>query len=66
MAIDLCDLVNILDKNCPLKTLEIAFQSFSDFKIFLGKKTGQTRQVARPIGTSVIRQWLKNIPILRT
>ena len=39
MAIDLCDLVNILDKiNCPLKTLEIAFQGFSDFKIFLGKK----------------------------
>ena len=31
MAINLCD--------CPLKTLEIAFQSFSDVKIFLGKKT---------------------------
>ena len=55
MAIDLCDLVNILDKNCPLKTLEIAFQSFSDFKIFLGKKT-QTRQVAHLIGASVIRR----------
>ena len=43
MAIDLCDLVNVLDKiNCPFKTLEIAFQSFSDFKIFLGKKTPDT------------------------
>ena len=64
MAIDLCDLENILDKiNCPLKTLEIAFQSFSDFKIFLGEKT-QTRQVAHLIGASVIRRWLKNIPIL--
>ena len=56
MAIDLCDLVNILDKiNCPLKTLEIAFQGFSDFKIFLGKKT-QTRQVAHLICASVIRR----------
>ena len=26
-------------QNCPLKTLEIAFQSFSDFKIFVGEKT---------------------------
>ena len=38
MVIDLCDLASILDKNL-LKTLEIAFQSFSDFKIFLGKQT---------------------------
>ena len=36
MVIDLCDLASILDKNL-LKTLEIAFQSFSDFKNFLGE-----------------------------
>ena len=54
MAIDLCDLVNILDKNCPLKTLEIAFQSFSDFKIFVGEKTPD-QPSGYLIGASVIR-----------
>ena len=38
MAINLCDLANIFRQNCHLTTLEIAFQRFSAFKIFLGKK----------------------------
>ena len=53
MAIDLCN--EHCRQNCPLKTLEIAFQSFSDFKFSWGKKP-QTRQVAHLIGASVIRQ----------
>ena len=64
MAIDLCDLANILDKIFHSKPWKWLLEH-QDFKIFQGKNP-QTRQAVHPIGTHVIRWWLKNTLILHT
>ena len=53
MAIDLCDLANILDKIFHSKPWKWLLEH-QDFKIFQGKNP-QTRQAVHPIGTHVIR-----------
>ena len=47
-------LANTLDKNCSLRTLEMAFQSI------------KIQIAARSFGTRMIPQWLKIIPVLHT
>ena len=64
MAIDLCDLANILDKIVLSKHWKYLFRTLR-FQNFLGEKF-QTPQVAHPIDAHVICLWLKNIPILHT
>jgi len=54
--------INLLNlaKNCPLRTLEMAFQVRQDFKFFREKPPDPL--AAHPIGAPVTRQCLKNIP----
>lgn len=53
------DLVNILDKNCPLRTPEMAFQRIKSSK-FSGGECPQTILAARPFSTGLIKKisWL--------
>ena len=53
------DLVNILDKNCPLRTPEMAFQRIKSSK-FSGGECPQTVLAARPFSTGLIQKisWL--------
>ena len=53
-----------LAKNCPLRTLEMAFQVIK-MSIFLGKNPLHPL-AAHPIGAPVTRRCLKNIPLLLT
>ena len=52
------DLENILDRICPLRTLEMAFQSTKISK-FSGGACSQTPLVAGPFSARLIRRWLK-------
>ena len=52
------DLENILDRICPLRTLEMAFQSTKISK-FSGGACPQTPLVAGPLSASLIRRRLK-------
>ena len=49
------DLVNILDKNCPLRTPEMAFQRIKSSK-FSGGECPQTILAARPFSTGLIKK----------
>ena len=53
------DLENILDRICPLRTLEMAFQSTKISK-FSGGTCPQTPLVAGPFTARLIHRWLKN------
>ena len=55
------DLENILDRICPLRTLEMAFQSTKISK-FSGGACPQTPLVAGPFSARLIRRWLKKNP----
>ena len=55
------DLENILDRICPLRTLEKAFQSTKISKFSVGA-CPQTPLVAGPFSARMIRQWLKKKP----
>ena len=59
------DLANTLDKNFPLRTLEIAFQRNKISKHSRGE-CSQTSQATRPFGARVNLRLLKDIPILHT
>ena len=52
------DLENILDRICPLRTLEMAFQSTKISK-FYGGACPQTPLVAGPFSARLIGQWFK-------
>ena len=52
------DLENILDRICPLRTLEMAFQSTKISK-FSGGACPQIPLVAGPFNAHLIRRWLK-------
>ena len=55
------NLVNIFDKNCPLRTLEMAFQRIQ-FSVFFGENTPRS-----PRGSPFqLSKKKKNIPILHT
>ena len=54
-----------LDRICPLRTLETAFQSTKLSK-FSGGACPQTHLVAAPFSASLIRRWLKKPTILYT
>ena len=56
------DVVNILDKNCPLRTPEMAFQRIKSSK-FSGGECPQTLLAAHPFRAGLIK---KNILILLT
>ena len=53
------DLENILDRICPLRTLEMAFQSTKISK-FSGGACPQTPLVVGPFTARLIHRWLKN------
>ena len=42
------NLANILDKNCPLRTLEIAFQNVKIFNIFYGSMPPDSPSSSHP------------------
>ena len=49
------DLVDILDKNCPLRTPEMAFQRIKSSK-FSGGECPQTLLAARPFSAGLIKK----------
>ena len=53
------DLENILDRICPLRTLEMTFQS-TKISNFSGGECPQTPLVVGPFTARLIRRWLKN------
>ena len=53
------DLENILDRICPLRTLEMAIQSTKISK-FSGGACPQAPLVVGPFTARLIHQWLKN------
>jgi len=59
------DLANTLDKSCPLRTLEMAFQRMKISKLS-EEKCPQTPLATRPFGGRVIPRLLKDISILHT
>ena len=49
------NLANILDKNCPLGTLEMAFQRIQ-FSVFSGAECPQIPLAAHPFSTHLIKK----------
>ena len=50
------DLENILDRICPLRTLEMAFQRDQDFKIFWGSMPPDPPRGIAPFTARLIHQ----------
>ena len=56
---------DILDRNCPLWTIEMLFQTIKISK-FWGVAFPHNPLMAHAFGACKIHQWLKNVPIILT